>query len=57
MWTLLGAIGSLLVALSLSFLAVLGIAVAVLIWLALMASMSGIVLTHGGSARRSGREP
>lgn len=57
MWTLLGAIGSLLVALSLSFLAVLGIAVAVLVWLALMASMSGIVLTHGGSARRSGREP
>ncbi|MFG1946922.1 hypothetical protein [Nonomuraea sp. NPDC048826] len=38
MWTLLGAIGSLLIALTLSFLAVLVIAVIVLIWLVLMAS-------------------
>ncbi len=36
MWTLLGAIGSMLVALTLSFLALLLIAVLVLIWLVLI---------------------
>ncbi|MGI5271356.1 hypothetical protein ACQEUU_19520 [Nonomuraea sp. CA-218870] len=40
MWTLLAAIGSLLIALALSFLAVVVIAVVVLVWLGLMASMS-----------------
>lgn len=40
MWTLLSAVGSLLIALSLSFLAVLLISVVVLVWLALVASMT-----------------